>query len=179
MAVLVALLRGINVGGNKRVPMAELVSLAKAIGCATATTYIQSGNLIVTTKHSPPDLEVELERALQKKFGFEVVTIVRTAKEWRSYAEGSPFPDAEKERPQLLHLGLTKGSAKAGATEMLEGYAKAGERVHVGRNFLWVDFLGGAGSSKITPNVLDRALGSTVTMRNWKSVLAIAAMLPK
>src|SRR4051794_15915325 len=69
---LIVLLRGINVGGNKRVPMVELCALAKKVGAAHVESYIQSGNLLVVTALSPSDFEAALERAIAKHFGFTV-----------------------------------------------------------------------------------------------------------
>ncbi len=174
---MAALLRGINVGGNKKVPMAELRELAKDIGGQDVETYIQSGNLVLTTSMGARDVEASLEQALLARFGFEVEVVVRTASQWRSYAKGSPFPEAEVDRPHMLLLGLSKRPPKPGAAEGLRAYAKAGERVDVVGDAVWVDFPVGAGKSKVTPAVLDRLVGSTVTTRNWRTVLKLAEML--
>jgi uncharacterized protein (DUF1697 family) len=174
---LIVLLRGINVGGNKRVPMAELCTLAKKIGAVHVESYIQSGNLLVVTALSPSAFEAALERAIAKHFGFTVDVIARSASEWRRYAAGSPFRDAESARPHLLHLGLTKMKPKAGALAVLEPYAKAGERVRWEGDGLWIDFVAGVARSKLTPAVLDRAAGSTVTARNYRTVQKLWAMI--
>jgi uncharacterized protein (DUF1697 family) len=174
---MVALLRGVNVGGNKRVPMAELCRLAEDLGCSHVASYIQSGNLVLVTALEPPSLEQALERAIQSHFGFSVEVIVRSADAWLSYAAGSPFADAERERPHLLHLGLTKRTPKPGALAALEPFAKAGERLRLHADALWIDFLGGVARSKLSPAVLDRALGSTVTARNFRTVQKLAEML--
>jgi uncharacterized protein (DUF1697 family) len=174
---LIALLRGINVGGNKRVPMAELCSLAKKIGASHVESYIQSGNLVVVTELSPSAFETALERAIEKHFGFTVDVIVRSAGQWQRYAAGSPFRDAEDARPHLLHLGVTKAKPKPGALAALQPYAKAGERLHFEGDGLWIDFGGGVARSKLSPAVLDRAVGSTVTARNYRTVQKLWAMI--
>jgi uncharacterized protein (DUF1697 family) len=174
---VVALLRGINVGGNKRVPMKELCRLALDVGCTRVESYIQSGNLVLLTALEPAALEHALERSIFDHFGFEVEVIARTADEWRRYAVKSPFADAERERPHLLHLGVTKAKPKTGALAVLVPYAKAGERLELRADALWVDFVGGVARSKLSPAVLDRALGSTVTARNFRTVQKLAEML--
>src|SRR5262245_16850824 len=105
---MIALLRGINVGGNRKVPMAELRQIASEAGLEEVETYIQSGNLTFATTQTPAAAEAALEKAIEEKFGFAVDVVVRTAAQWARYAAGSPFPDAAKERPNILHLGLSK-----------------------------------------------------------------------
>jgi uncharacterized protein (DUF1697 family) len=147
------------------------------LGFGDVETFIQSGNLIFTTTLAPAAVEVALERVIAKKFGFTVDVIVRTAAQWRQYAAGSPFAEAATERPHLLHLGLAKAAVRAGAREALGRYAKAGERVHTGDDCLWIDYPSGAARSKLSPTVLDRAVGSTVTLRNWRTVQKLTELV--
>lgn len=173
----VVLLRGINVGGRRKVPMAELKELAVGLGVESPQTYIASGNLIGDSSESPQALETAFESVLSDHFGFEVPVIVRTAERWWELAEGSAFPDAEAERPKLLHVGLSKAMPQAGATELLEEKAGDGERIALLADGLWIDYAEGVARSKLTPAVLDRAVGSTVTCRNWLTVQKLASLL--
>lgn len=173
--VLIALLRGINVGGHKKVPMAELRAMAEALGCSHVESYIQSGNLVVKTALAARAFERALEAEIAGHFGFSVDVVVRTAGQWARYATGSPFADAERERPHLLHLGVAKKKLKAGSVEALRPYTKH-ERVHALSDAYWVDFPDGVARSKLTPAVLDRAAGSTVTARNFRTVLKLDEM---
>lgn len=174
---MLAFLRGINVGGNKLVPMAELRALASGLGFGDVETFIQSGNLIFTTTLAPEAVEVALERAIAKKFGFTVDVVARTAAQWQRTAAGMPFADAAGARPHLLHLGLAKAAVRAGAGQALGPYAKAGERVHAADDCLWIDYNAGVARSKLSPAVLDRAVGSTVTARNWRTVQKLTALV--
>jgi len=174
--VLVALLRAINVGGNRRVPMAELRALAEELGWERVTTYIQSGNLVFAASATARDAEEALERALERHFGFAVPVVVRSAATWSGYAAGSAFSDAETVRPKLLHLGLSKRPPNPGAVDGLAKYCTSGERVELRGDALWVDFPTGVARSKLTPAVLDRVIGSAVTMRNWSTVQELARM---
>jgi len=175
--VMLAFLRGINVGGNKMVPMAELRALAEGLGLGDVETFIQSGNLIFTTALAPAAVEAALERAIEKRFGFTVDVLVRTAEQWRRYAAGSPFADAAADRPNMLHLGLAKAAVRPGAGEALGKYVQTGERVHAADDCLWIDYRNGAGRSKLSPAVLDRAVGSTVTARNWRTVQKLSELV--
>jgi uncharacterized protein (DUF1697 family) len=173
---LVALLRAINVGGNRKVPMAELRTLAEELGWEHVATYIQSGNLVFSAAATAADAEDSLERAIERHFGFAVPVIVRSAETWSGYAAGSPFGDAETERAKLLHLGLSKRPPKAGAVDGLLKYCTSGERVELRGDALWIDFPTGVARSKLTPTVVDRLIGSPVTMRNWNTVQELARM---
>ena len=174
---LVALLRGINVGGNKKVPMADLRTLAAGLGWQRVRSYIQSGNLVFASGSLGPAAEEALEAALVRHFGFSVEVIIRARADWERYAAGSPFPDAQAARPNRLLLGLSKRPPKADAAERLRPYAKAGERLETVGDALWLDFPEGSGTTKLTPTVLDRVVGSTVTCRNWLTVRKLAEML--
>jgi uncharacterized protein (DUF1697 family) len=179
MTRMVALLRGVNVGGNRRLPMAELRGLAASLGWTGVETYIQSGNLIFEAESKPAELEQALERALAAHLGAPVEAIVRTATAWRRYLSGVPFADAVRARPRFLHLLLAKARARTGAVAALRERACAGERVELVGEALWIDFAGGVGKSKLAPAVLDRAVGSTVTARNWQTVIALAELLDR
>lgn len=175
--VQLALLRGINVGGNKKVPMEELRSLAEAAGYANVKTYINSGNLMFRAADPREELEATLEQAIAKKFGFTVDVVVRSLDEWEQYAKKSGFPDAEKARPNLLHLAVAKAPIAKGAAEALERVAKDGERVKALKDALWLDYADGVGRSKLSPAVLDKHAGSPVTARNWNTVLKLAELM--
>lgn len=176
---VVALLRGVNVGGHKKVPMAELRELAAGLGARDVATYIQSGNLVASIDLTPAELEVALERAIEQRFGFAVEVVARTATQWRAYASGSPFPDAEGERPNLVLLGLSKRPPAREAALELRARATAGERVELRGDAIWMDLPRGSGTSKLTPAALDRAAGSAVTTRNWRTVQKLAELLSR
>jgi uncharacterized protein (DUF1697 family) len=174
--VSIALLRGINVVGKNQVPMAELRALATELGFGDVETYIASGNLLFTTKVAPAAAEAALEAAIEERFGFPVAVIVRTGDEWLRYAAGSAFPDAERDRPNLLLLGSCKREPAADAVAALQPYCTNGERLAIAGKAIWIDYRGGVGTSKVTA-ALDRKVGSPVTARNWRTVQALAAMV--
>lgn len=174
---MIALLRGINVGGANKVPMEELRALAVKLKFSNVSTYIASGNLLLDSSLDPAGTERALEAAIAKKFSLEIPVIVRTREQWLAYAKGSPFADAERERPNILHLALCKQPVAEGASAKLEAYAKAGERIAALPDALWIDFNEGAGRSKLAPAVLDRCAGAPVTARNFNSVKKIAELL--
>jgi uncharacterized protein (DUF1697 family) len=174
----VALMRGINVGSTRKLPMAELRALCDGLGWKRPETYIQSGNLIVEASGSTDSVRIALEQAITKKFGLKVDVIVRPASEWRAYAGTNPFANDATALPKLVHLCLSRDTLKNGAADALRERAVAGERIAVVDRTLWIDFAeSGVARSKLTPAYIDKCAGSPVTARNWNSVLQIGEMI--
>lgn len=174
--VRIALLRGINVGGHNRVPMAELRTLCEELGWTGVRTYIASGNVVFGAAADPPALESELESAIEDRFGLSVAVIVRDAEAWHAYAEANPFPVASGNEPNRVALVLAKSPPLAGAAPGLRERAADGERVERVGDVLWVHFPQGAGRSRLSPSAMERLVGSPVTARNWRTVRKLAEL---
>lgn len=172
----VALLRAVNVAGAK-LPMAELRELCGELGWRGVVTYIQSGNVVFDADGEPPELERALEQGLERRFGLKRAVILRSAEQWSAYAAGSPFPEQERTKPNYLLLGVAKAPVASGAAAALQARGLAGEEVRQAADALWLWFPDGSGVSKLTPAAIDRAAGSPVTTRNWRTVVTIAELL--
>ena len=168
--VWVALLRGINVGGHRKLPMAELRGLLDSLGYADIATYIQSGNAVFTTGADEPAIAAILDR-----FGFEVPVILRGADELASIATGHPFADAEPDEAKLhvMFLAEVPDSARA----LLDAAAFVPDEAALHDRELYVHYAAGAGRSKLTTDAVERALGTSVTARNWRTVAKLAEMV--
>jgi uncharacterized protein (DUF1697 family) len=177
--VYVALLRGINMGGHKTVPMAELRALAAQIGWDHVQSYIQSGNLVFAASGRTSVLETQLEQAIERHFQLSVHVIVRAAADWSHYAEGNPFPEAVKNEPNHVLLALSKTPPRPGAASALQERADGGERVVQAGDALWIHFARGIARSKLSPALLDRIAGSPVTARNWSTLLKLRDLAEK
>ena len=172
----VALLRAVNVGGRK-LPMAELRALAAEIGWEDAATYIQSGNLIFSAPGTPAELEARLESAIRDRFAMEVPVIVRSAAEWPRYLETNPFPKVAEAEPNRLMLMLSKLPPAPDAAERLQERARDGELVAAEGDAIWIHYPAGAGTSRLSPSLIDRSIGSPATARNYRTVLKLQEML--
>lgn len=167
MTTYIVLLRAVNVGGNNRVSMSDLKAhLAKA-GHEDVRTYINSGNVVLRSDATAAALEKQVEALLARRFQVEVPVLVRAAAQWAKHVEGNPFPDAPG---NTLYLGLSKSKPKADAVDAMQTYAAKDDRIKLVGDGLWIAFSTGAGKSRITPSVLDRAAGSPMTLRNWNTV---------
>jgi uncharacterized protein (DUF1697 family) len=175
MTCFIALLRGINVSGHRKVPMADLRALCSGLGHEDVRSYIQSGNVVFTARGKAPAIERALEQALEARFGFAVEVLVRTAEQWAGYVRDNPLRDAAEAEPNRVMLALSKAPPAATALEKLRERATQ-ERLEAAGDALWVHFREGAGSSKLTPALWDRLVGSPVTARNWRTVQALAEM---
>jgi len=86
----IALLRGINVGGNRKVEMKRLKSLFESLGYTNVTTYLNSGNVIFESDTKQETLQNEIPKTLKKKFGFEIQTLIKSEKEVKKIADAIP-----------------------------------------------------------------------------------------
>lgn len=170
MTTFIVLLRGVNVGGHNRVPMAELRDACADAGFGDVRTYINSGNVVFQGPGTATQAARKVETLLAKSFQVEVPVIVRTAADWARYVAGPAFPDAA---PKALHLGFAGRKPQAGCVQALQERATAGERVQVVGDALWIDFKLGVGRSKLTPAAIDKAVGAPTTLRNWTTIQAL------
>lgn len=176
MTTFISLLRGINVGGHRKLPMADLRGLCGELGFAAVQTYIQSGNVVFTANGAADAIEAALEQGIVRVFGFHVDVVVRTAAQWATIVAGNPLrATAETEADHVL-LGVSKRPPQAEVVETLRARATAGERVEAAGEVLWFHYPSGMGRSKWTPALLDRLVGSPLTARNWRTVLKLAEL---
>ncbi len=175
----IALLRGINVGGHNKIPMPELRSICADLGWDDVQSYIQSGNLVFKAGTTPANLEDELERAIERRFGLSIPVIVRAGTDWSAYVKGNPYPQASQSEPNLVMLTFSKAPPKQDAVDGLRERALNNERIVQVGDALWIHYGGGVGKSKLSPALLDRLVGSPVTTRNLRTVLKLDELVHK
>jgi len=170
MTVWVALLRGINVGGHRRVLMADLRAVLERAGHAAVTTYLQSGNVVLTTGETEEQrLQAVLEDAIEAHFGFAVRVLVRSGAEIEQIADASPFGrDADPRRVGVVFLSAApaRGSALDPA-QAPDQFVVEGREIHI-------HCPDGFGRTPLTNASFERALGLDATTRNLKTVRALA-----
>ncbi|MGP4002146.1 DUF1697 domain-containing protein [Streptomyces sp. 8N706] len=176
MTTYVALLRGINVGGQKKVPMAALRELLTGLGHGAVRTHLQSGNAVFTSPEKDPRLLArDLEQALAGRFGFEVSCIVLSAAELRAAAGRNPFPPSSFE-PSKLVVTFLSAPPDAGRLSTIDASAYLPDEFRIGEREIFVHCPQGLGTSKLMP-VLAKATADVVaTARNWNTVLKLMAM---
>lgn len=176
----VGLLRAVNLGGHNAVKMADLRAFLLDLGLSDAQTLLQTGNLIFSSERTPTDLEDWLEREAASRLGLVTTICVRTAREWREVVARNPFPAEAEDDP--AHLVVCALKHKVGAVEARKlsqeiDRLKGPERVQVIGRHAYLVYPAGIGESKLTAIVIERALGTPGTARNWNTVRRIAALL--
>ncbi|MFC9815620.1 DUF1697 domain-containing protein [Streptomyces virginiae] len=173
-----ALLRGINVGGSKKVPMAELRSLLEGLGHGDVQTYLQSGNAVFSSaKTDPVALARELETAIEAHFGFRVACLVVDGAYLRAVAEACPFPAAELEGKQL-HATFFSEQPGAERFTALDAAAFLPEEYRLGDRVLYLYVPEGLGRSKLAEALARPAVvkGIDATTRNWNTVTKLVEL---
>ncbi|MGW9358485.1 DUF1697 domain-containing protein [Streptomyces diastaticus] len=173
-----ALLRGINVGGHKKVPMAELRALLTELGHGDVRTHLQSGNAAFTSVGTDPDaLAAQLAEALRERFGFEVGVLVRDHAYLQALIDACPFPAAELEAKQL-HITYLSRSVTPDELTRLDAASFLPEEYRPGDRALYLHTPEGLGRSRLA-DPLSRAIPASAgpaTTRNWNTVVKLAEL---
>jgi uncharacterized protein (DUF1697 family) len=176
MTTYVALLRGINVGGNKMVSMAELRVALEKMGLSDVRTLLQSGNVVFRSgARAGATLEQSLERELEKRLKCQADFHIRTATEWQNVVARNPFPEEAGADPSRLLVMFFKAPLDKVKVKALQAAIPGRERVHADGRHLYAVFPDGQGTSKLPP-MIDRMLGARGTGRNWNTVLKLSAL---
>jgi uncharacterized protein (DUF1697 family) len=167
MATWIALLRGVG-GGIRPLPMRELTTALEGIGLKNVRTYIQSGNVIFSSAKTAARLTDEIERCIEKHFGFHSKTFVLSVPELRRAAAGNPFPQADAE-PKALHLFFLAKPAKAAQLDAMNELKAKSEQFVLTSKVFYFYAPEGIGTSKLVAKA-GRLLGVDMTARNWRTV---------
>jgi uncharacterized protein (DUF1697 family) len=173
-----ALLRGVNVGGNRKLPMADLRALLETLGFAGATTLLASGNVVFDAEEKDgAALEAKLEREAKARLGLETDFLLRDARELDAAIAANPFADAAEARPAGLVLLFARAAFPADLPDRIAALYQGPERLAVDGRHAFIDYPDGMGRSKLAPALARLKLPKAATARNWNTVLKLSAML--
>lgn len=172
MNTKIAILRGINVGGKRKILMADLKALCEELGLEQIKTYIQSGNVIFNSKKENTELEDLLENAIAEKFGFIVPVIVRNSSEFETSISKNPFfkKNADINR---LHLTFLKEKPKNEYLEKVLSYHSDPDKFKIDEKEVFIFCEGKYHKTKLNNNFFEKKLKVGVTTRNWKTILKL------
>ncbi|WP_372345447.1 DUF1697 domain-containing protein [Streptomyces sp. KL116D] len=173
-----ALLRGINVGGNKKVPMARLRPVVERLGCTDVRTYLQSGNVtFAADSGDETSWARDIEAAVAAEFGFAVDVVVRDHAYLRAVMEACPFPAAELQGKQL-HVTYFSEPVTEERFAAVDPAAYAPEDYRLGDRVLYLYAPDGLGTSKLGAQLSRPALskGLIATSRNWNTVVKLVEL---
>jgi uncharacterized protein (DUF1697 family) len=190
MASHVALLRGINVGGRNKIPMAELREVVASLGHTGVTTYIQSGNVLFSTADTDSaKLAAALEAAIADRFGIGPSVVVLSRDELARLLDGNPYPDEPD--PRLVHMVFLNAEPTPGLLDRMAAAQRAAaakggrDSVTAVGKALFLHTPDGFGTSELAQLLLSRILGPppkqkkqalAATARNWATATKLLSL---
>ncbi len=175
---MVAMLRGVNVGGKNKVKMAALCEALEASGLNNIRTYIQSGNLVFEPNgRSSLELVTEIQATLQSRFGLEVPVIVRSSKQFIQMIENNPWRHDSVIDPKQLHVTFLERKPASALISKLEHLTGSDDQFRLVKSSLYLHLPNGYSRTKLNNGFFESKLGMSCTTRNWKTCLALQQML--
>lgn len=174
MKAYIALLRGINVGGHKKVPMAELRELLTKSGLKNVSTYIQTGNIIFkTSENNIAKIEAIIKKAIIDYFKFEVSVLVKTPQDLQRIFDACPFSEEKKKKSYftMLHYIPNDELVKEASKKIYEG-----EEYLIVEDCLYYFCEKGYGQAKFNMNLFERKLKTTSTSRNYNTMVKLLSL---
>jgi uncharacterized protein (DUF1697 family) len=173
-SAIVALLRGVNNVGNRRVTMAALKSAFEAMGYINVRTVLASGNVVFEAPRRKPGLGRTISLKLEKALGFPLTVLIRSVRELRAIVRSEPYKAVPYGLDDQLYVTFLGGQGKArpGARLPAPPTGTLLARIDPGEVFSVV-MLSRGGRTPDLMNYLDRAFGPNVTTRNWRTVLKL------
>lgn len=160
----IVLLRAVNLGARNRIAMPAFREVLEGVGCTGVSTYLQSGNAVVTARRAPASLAKAVAGALQEELDLSVGVLVRSAAELDAVVGGNPF---DVDDPKLLHAVFLDSAAPD-----LSGVDVAPDAVVTGDRVVYVRYATSSQDSRAAKALSDKAFAGS-TARNWRTVLAL------
>lgn len=174
MTTYIALLRGINVGGNRIIKMAELKNVLEALGLKDVKTYIQSGNVLFRSDDDAFNIQDKIEKEIDRVWGFDVPVVLRSAKELEQLINNCPFSDEEIKTAEQasgkesLYISFMVNAPSPEKILSLKPYENDNESYHVIGREVFLLFRDSIRNSKVANNL--HRLDAHSTVRNSKTV---------
>lgn len=175
MPVYIALLRGINVGGNT-LKMDHLREICASLSLKNVRTYVQSGNIVFEAGKNSAHWVKSIEGALEGECRLPVSVVVRTAEEIARVAARNPF--LKEKGIDVKRLGVTflRDAPAPAALQSLAVPGAGADRFVCAGSEIYLHCPGGFGETKLSNNTFERLLSTRATTRNWNTVLTLAEM---
>ena len=171
MSKFIALLRGINVSGQKQIKMSDLKSLFEDLNFTNVQTYIQSGNVIFESKTDDlKSLVGKIEKKIKKEFGFDVKIILTTCAELEHIINKNPFLKKQKANPDRVYVTFLSEEPSTISIKKLKEINYNSEEYFIVSKTIYVFLPNGYGKAKLNNNLFENKLKVFGTTRNWKTV---------
>lgn len=167
MKTYIALIRGINVSGHKKILMADLRQLFENLGFQEVQTYIQSGNVVFHSFAKAMDCEALIFEAIKTQYGWEVPVLVKTAPEIKSILDNCPFSEEIKEKSYFVLLQSIPSSENVSITNSI---SYPNEEFVITKSCVYLYSELGAAKAKLSTNFFERKLKVNATARNYRTM---------
>ena len=164
-------LRGINVGGNKKVPMADLKKLLLSLGFQNVKTYLASGNASFDAQTKPT--AAEIERQIEKTFGFPVDTIIRTLPELQKIRQSDPFASINVTNEIRRYVTFLADKTASSLSIPYTSPDKSFQMLSVTKSEIFSVLDLAIANTPEAMNILEKSYGKKITTRNWNTILKI------
>ncbi|MEM5563829.1 DUF1697 domain-containing protein [Psychroserpens sp. AS72] len=173
MIKFIILIRGINVGGHKKVQMSELRELLAKVGFQDVKTYIQSGNIILNASEENSKVESKVKQTIQSHFGFDVPVIAKTRAELKRIFDACPFSEEKKENSYFVMLS---DIPEAELIDEVKTITYVNEEYQILNDCIYFYSSIGYGNSKFNMNVFEKKLNVKATSRNYKTMVKLLSL---
>jgi len=173
MPTYIALLRGINVSGQKKIKMADLRGCLTALGWDDVRTYIQSGNVVFQAEGVCSKLATQLTAGVQQQFGFDVPVQVLRREDLQRIVAENPFAEVPEDEFHRLLVTFLAAQPAASRLALLDGYQDPDGRFKIAGQAVYLHTPAGYGKSKLSNNFFEAKLKVAATTRNWKTLLKL------
>jgi uncharacterized protein (DUF1697 family) len=177
MAVIISLLRAVNVTGHNMVKMDALRELYESLGLRDAQTYVQSGNVVFRTNAKDlVRLQKRIEDGIEQSFGFRTSVVLRSSAELKDVIRRNPFAKRSGIEPNKLVVSFLAGEPGSESKQKIAQIKVGPEEMYLDGRELYLHYAGGMGKSKLSPALLERTLKVSGTARNWNTVTKLLEM---
>ncbi|HLV71019.1 DUF1697 domain-containing protein [Xanthomarina gelatinilytica] len=173
MKTYIVLLKGINVGGHKKVPMADLRDLLRKSGFENVQTYIQSGNVILESSEKANSIEHKIQKAIMAQFGFEVFVMAKTRPDLERIFTNCPFSEDKKKASYFMMLHEKPNDA---LVKLVSKKVYEADQYQIIDDCLYLFCDKGLGKSKFNVNYFERTLKTFATARNHNTMLKLLSL---
>ncbi|MBI1265915.1 MAG: DUF1697 domain-containing protein [Cryomorphaceae bacterium] len=171
----IALLRGINVSGQKKIAMADLRMWLSELAVSNVQTYIQSGNIVLSSKLENKILSESIKNKISEKSGFDVVTLTISEAELQAAIDNNPFSEQVNNGSQI-YVTFFEEEPRAENVKAVIDVCPPNEYLHFYPKLVYFFSETSYGSAKLNNNFLEKKLKVSCTTRNWKSVETLLIM---
>ena len=180
MAVVISLLRGVNVGGHHKIKMDALRTLYESLGLRSAQTYVQSGNVVFKTQERDlVRLSKKIENGMERTFGFRPAVIVRTPADLRNVIARNPFAKRRGIEPNRLLVTFLAGAPSPESRDKAQNLKSDLEELRLEEREFYMYFRSGMARPKLTWLTVEKVLQTPGTGRNWNTVTKLLEIAEK